>query len=65
MLSCLAGYVCTENKNFQPMGASFGLLPPLENKIRDKRERYEALSARALADLKESLKEQGEPVTEE
>ncbi len=65
MLSCLAGYVCTENKNFQPMGASFGLLPPLENKIRDKRERYEALSARALADLKESLKKHGEPVTEE
>ena len=65
MLSSLAGYVCTPNKNFQPMGASFGLLPPPENKIRDKRERYEALSARALADLRESLKDQGELLTEE
>ena len=65
MLSALAAYVCAVNRNFQPMGASFGLLPPLEDKIRDKRERYEALSARALADLKESLTGQGEPVTEE
>ncbi|MBR3439276.1 MAG: methylenetetrahydrofolate--tRNA-(uracil(54)-C(5))-methyltransferase (FADH(2)-oxidizing) TrmFO [Clostridia bacterium] len=65
MLSSLAKYVCAENRNFQPMGASFGLLPPLDEKIRDKRERYEALSARALKDLKESLEGQGEPVTEE
>ena len=65
MLSALAKYVCAENRNFQPMGASFGLLPPLDEKIRDKRERYEALSARALKDLKESLEGQGEPVTEE
>ncbi len=65
MLSSLAKYVCAENRNFQPMGASFGILPPLDEKIRDKRERYEALSARALKDLKESLEGQGEPVTEE
>lgn len=65
MLSSLAAYVCAPNKNFQPMGASFGLLPPLDEKIRDKRERYEALSARALTCLKESLEGQGELLTEE
>ena len=31
------------------MGANFGILPPIEPKIRDKRERYAALSARALS----------------
>lgn len=35
-------------KDFQPMGANFGILPPIEPKIRDKRERYAALSRRSL-----------------
>lgn len=34
--------------DFQPMGANFGVLPPLETHIRDKRERYAALANRAL-----------------
>ncbi len=38
------GYV----KDFQPMGASFGLLPQLEVKIRDKKERYGKLAERSL-----------------
>lgn len=38
------------------MGANFGVLPPLEIPIRDKRERYGALAARALADLAETLR---------
>jgi len=33
------------------MGANFGILPPMEPKIRDKKERYAALSNRALAAL--------------
>ena len=60
MLGALASYVTAPNRDFQPMGASFGLLPPMETKIRDKRERYEALSARALDALGESLRAQGE-----
>ncbi|MGT2652995.1 hypothetical protein ACVQ9Z_07940 [Staphylococcus aureus] len=28
------------NKNFQPMNANFGLLPSLETRIKDKKERY-------------------------
>ena len=34
------------------MGASFGLLPPLENHIRDKKERYTALANRSLEQIK-------------
>lgn len=52
----LARYVADESiKNFQPMGAAFGLLPPLETKIRDKKQRYEALADRGLSALKEQL----------
>ena len=36
---------------FQPMGANFGILPPLGTTIRDKRERYAAFSERALQSL--------------
>lgn len=34
--------------DFQPMGANFGILPPLDEHIRDKKARYAALSARSL-----------------
>ncbi len=48
MMGALARYVCTPNADFQPMGANFGVLPTLETHIRDKKERYAALSTRAL-----------------
>ena len=54
MIGALIGYV-TDNtvKNFQPMGANFGVLPPLDVTIRDKKERYMALSNRSLDYFKE------------
>lgn len=52
MLGALAAYISDPAvTDFQPMGANFGILPPLENPIRDKRERYRALSERALRAL--------------
>ena len=49
MIGAILGYICDESViNFQPMGANFGILPPLPEKIRDKRERYAALSKRSL-----------------
>ena len=52
MMGALSAYISDRSvKNFQPMGANFGVLPPLENKIRDKKERYAALSERGLSDL--------------
>ena len=37
------------------MGASFGLLPPLDEKIRDKKLRYEALAQRGLSELQKAI----------
>lgn len=37
MLGSLAKYVSTENKNYQPMNANFGILKPLDKKIKDKK----------------------------
>ncbi|MBQ0135976.1 MAG: methylenetetrahydrofolate--tRNA-(uracil(54)-C(5))-methyltransferase (FADH(2)-oxidizing) TrmFO [Oscillospiraceae bacterium] len=49
IMGALASYISDESvENFQPMGANFGVLPAIEPKIRDKKERYAALSARSL-----------------
>ena len=49
MIGALSAHVSTESRDFQPMGANFGILPPLSAPIRDKRQRYAALAARAMA----------------
>lgn len=41
----------TDPKNFQPMNINFGLLPPLEKKVRDKRVKNGLIAERALASL--------------
>lgn len=56
MIGALSHYIAEyTGKDFQPMGANFGVLPPLPEKIRDKRERYMALSQRALEALEGAL----------
>jgi methylenetetrahydrofolate--tRNA-(uracil-5-)-methyltransferase len=56
MLGALCDYISDETvTNFQPMGANFGILPPIEPKIKDKKERYTALSNRAINSLKTSM----------
>lgn len=56
MLGALCEYISDESiTNFQPMGANFGVLPAIEPKIRDKKERYIALSNRAIESLKLSM----------
>lgn len=58
MMGALSRYISDETvKNFQPMGANYGVLPSLENKIRDKSERYMQLSQRAMADLRKFIGE--------
>lgn len=51
MCGALVQYLTSENKNFQPMGANMGILPPLppESRPRDKRLRYMAQAERAVA----------------
>lgn len=56
MLGALAHYIShAEPKNFQPMKANFGILPPFVPKIRKKKERYQAYADRALAALEETI----------
>lgn len=58
MTGALAWYVanaCTHN--FQPMGSNMGILPPLEDNIRDKQLKYQRLAERSLKDLEEVMKQ--------
>ena len=49
IMGALSRYISDPDiKEFQPMGANFGVLPPLPEKIRDKKERYAALAQRSL-----------------
>ena len=58
MIGALSRYISDGSvSDFQPMGANFGVLPPIEPKIRDKKERYAALSKRSLASLAEVITE--------
>lgn len=52
MIGALVQYIThADPKDFQPMKANFGLLPPLEQVVRDKQMRQSAYAARALSDL--------------
>ncbi|MDR0978705.1 MAG: methylenetetrahydrofolate--tRNA-(uracil(54)-C(5))-methyltransferase (FADH(2)-oxidizing) TrmFO [Lachnospiraceae bacterium] len=51
VIGALAKYISSENKIFQPMNANFGILPNLEKRIKDKKERYETLASIALEEL--------------
>ena len=59
MCGALLDYITTPNKDFQPMGANMGILPRTEeiNSIRDKRERYMALSQAAQDAMQAWVKE--------
>lgn len=49
MIGALSRYVQNGGESeFQPMGANFGVMPPIEPHIRDKRARYAAFSERSL-----------------
>jgi methylenetetrahydrofolate--tRNA-(uracil-5-)-methyltransferase len=47
-----------DSATFQPMNINYGLMPPTEEKIRSKKERGAAISARALISLKQWIAEE-------
>lgn len=52
MLGALLSYITDPSvKQFQPMGSNMGILPPLNEKIRDKQARYLALAERSMQAL--------------
>ena len=56
IIGSLAKYISTPNSKFQPMNANFGILPKLDEKIKDKKERYKTLANRKIEELKNSIK---------
>ena len=60
MLGALCYYIThADEKDFQPMKANFGIIPPLvDGKRRNKRERAAAYAERAIRQLRNYLKEQ-------
>lgn len=53
-LGALAGYVSNESvTDFQPMNINFGLIPPLDRRVKGKREKNAAISQRSLEALAE------------
>jgi methylenetetrahydrofolate--tRNA-(uracil-5-)-methyltransferase len=59
ILGSLCDYISnSENKNFQPMKANFGLLPPIDSNLHlGKRDRARLFSERAISDLSSCLSE--------
>lgn len=57
MIGALANYISTENNNFQPMNANFGILPKLNEEIKDKKLKYEKLAMRSLENITKILQE--------
>ena len=51
MCGALLRYITSPSKDFQPMGANMGILPPLEARVRDKRQRYLLVAQRAVQAL--------------
>ena len=54
-IGSLARYISTPNRNFQPMNVTFGLMPPLDKRVRNKQDRYRQISERALECLKRTI----------
>ena len=52
MIGALAKYVSTENDKFQPMNANFGIVPELDERIKDKKIKYGKFADRGINDLK-------------
>ena len=48
VIGALSNYISTPNNKFQPMNANFGILPPLEEKIRDKIKKYTLMAEKSI-----------------
>lgn len=60
MTGALANYISTPNEKFQPMNANFGIVPGLEKRIKDKKEKYKVLADRALNTLNKIMQKRND-----
>ncbi|MGL5965299.1 MAG: methylenetetrahydrofolate--tRNA-(uracil(54)-C(5))-methyltransferase (FADH(2)-oxidizing) TrmFO [Fusobacteriaceae bacterium] len=56
-IGAIIKYITEEKKNFQPMGANFGVIRSLEERVREKKEKYNKISQIALDYLETKLSE--------
>lgn len=58
MMGALCRYISDPSvEEFQPMGSNMGILPPLEELVKGKQERYQVMADRALAAMELYMKE--------
>ena len=57
VLGSLVRFITTENKDFEPMNANFGILPPLDKIVKDKKEKKRLLAERSLKEAELFRKE--------
>lgn len=60
VIGALSCYVTQENKDFQPMNANFGILKPLDYRVRSKAEKKKAqaeIALKAIKEIKEIINE--------
>ncbi|MEG0583158.1 MAG: methylenetetrahydrofolate--tRNA-(uracil(54)-C(5))-methyltransferase (FADH(2)-oxidizing) TrmFO [Cetobacterium sp.] len=58
-IGAIIKYITEEKKNFQPMGPNFGVIRSLEERVRDKKLKYNTISEIALNYLREELEREG------
>ena len=56
-MGALARYVSQQNRHFQPMNITFGLIDPLKERVKGKEKRYLMISERALNQIDQVTKE--------
>lgn len=52
VIGALSNYISTPNDKFQPMNANFGILPELDEKIKDKKVKYQKMAYRSIENIK-------------
>ena len=53
VLGALQSFITTDNGKFEPMNANYGIIVPLDEKIRDKSEKKKRIGLRSLQKIKE------------
>ena len=57
IIGALEKHTRTPNENYQPMNSNFGILDRLPERVKGKRNRYEKMAERAIADMNRIIKE--------
>ncbi len=52
IIGALTKYISTDNSKFQPMNANFGIVPQLEERIKDKKKKYQIFADRSIEEIR-------------